>query len=341
MVRLYIPSKSKPSLSTVDSSHIHDVAELEKQKRPVLQLPQPHQNGNYYRYLSGNALEKTLSCQSFFLGQNVWVCKSKGAKKPQVPSKNAEHRVISLELPKSHHRYELFLRAIVIEIPEPKDRIRVQYPRGSTYLVQSQFLIPIVDTNYARNKVLPSLKCGASDSKALVLVYPETTLYRRACIVHTAPSEHFIEIGCAEGITCQRVYERSLQLTTEKERMVLGIDKSSFSIQIAQEKLVASPNLHFVMFDIFQRKEIDDPIAVDCEGNGFVRDILHRLQRSNVTEPPSLERGALVVAVDINGNRDLDPVLQCIHILMQRLAPRLIIVKSRSLHNAIVDSELR
>jgi hypothetical protein len=334
MVRLHIPSKSK-------SPHIDDVDELVKQERPVLQPPQPDWNGYFYRYLSGDALAQILSCQSFCLGQIVWVCKSKGAKKALISSENEEGRVQNLEPPKSQHRYELFLRATIIEIPQGTNRIRVQYPQGSTYLVQPQFLIPILDADYARNKVLPSLKCDATGSQAFVLVYPETSQYRRACILHTAPSEHFIEIGCAEGITCHRVYERSRHPMQEKQRIVLGMDKSSFSIQIAQKKYTSSPNLHFVTFDILQKKEHDDPIVDACEENDHVRDMLRRLQRRDLTEPPPPESCALVIAVDINGNRDLDPVLQCIRILMHRLAPRLIIVKSRSLRNALVDCELQ
>jgi hypothetical protein len=328
MVRLHIRPKSKPSLSTVDS----------ERRRPALPLPQPRWNGKAYRYVAGDALEHFLSCQPFFLGQNVWVCKSKGAKRAQISS-NFQGETIEDESPKSQHRYELFLRAVVIEISDEKSRIRVQYPQGSTYLVQPHFLIPILDEALVQKSTSQSFKYDANDSNSLVLVYPETSQYRRVCVLHTAPSEHFVEIGCAEGITCHRVLERSQYPTLAKERVVLGIDKSSFSIQIARKKY-ASRNLHFVTLDILRKKEgEDDPIQK--EDNSIVQDIVRRLQQKDPTEPSSTEQFAVVVAVDINGNRDLDPVLQCIDILMQRLAPRLIIVKSRSLHNVLKDCELR
>ena len=331
MGRLHISPKSKSFRSSVDASHIDDVTGLVPKGRPLLQLPQPYWKGMWYRYITGEALEQLLSCPSFYLGQNVWVCKSKGAKKSCQAELSASPKA------PSQHRHELFLRAIVMDIPEDKDRVRVKYPQGSTYLVQPQFLIPILDASYIRNSVATSLKCDASESEAMVLVYPETAQYRRACTVHTAPSEHFVEIGCAEGITCHRVYERSQYPTRSQDRIVLGIDKSSFSIQVAQTKYATSPNLHFVTFDILQSKEEVDSIVT--EKNTIIHNILHQLRRRDPTDPPS-EHRAMVVAVDINGNRDLDPVLQCIQILMERLTPRLIIVKSRSLHNALACSEI-
>ena len=48
-----------------------------------------------------------------------------------------------------------------------------------------------------------------------------------------------------------------------------------------------------------------------------------------------LDSSMMVVAIDINGNRDINPVKQCIQIVMDRLCPRLIIVKSRSLYHEI------
>ena len=39
--------------------------------------------------------------------------------------------------------------------------------------------------------------------------------------------------------------------------------------------------------------------------------------------------------MDINGNRELPAVLQCLQLIMDQIQPRLIIVKSRELHQLL------
>ena len=52
--------------------------------------------------------------------------------------------------------------------------------------------------------------------------------------------------------------------------------------------------------------------------------------------PVEGENERLVVAIDINGNRDLPAVIKCIQLVMA-WSPRLIVVKSRALHAKMVN----
>jgi hypothetical protein len=399
-MRLYTrPSQTKIRQQNCQSleEESNSVADSFNQ-REQLRLPQPTHNGTtncgsnkHYQYISGDTLEQIISAQSFFVGQNVWVCKSKGVKKSQqLPNDDDDgygappdvYDDGTLEEPDNkrlqQHRYELFLRAIIIEVDvqQGNDRIRVQYPKGSTYNVRSKFLLPIVDTLYMDQMVLPSLP----RSHSILLVYPETNLYRRACVLHTAVLEHFIEIGCAEGITCQRVYETSSNHHTNttvctngaepsSRRIILGIDKSASSIRIARNKYSrSSQHPYFVTGDVLTRHWNDDEYTgtTNVEYAAIVRDIMQRLLLVRTVDDNGDNRGtmnhtittnpwlhdddadvaddepttttstpSMVVAIDINGNRDIDPVLQCIHLVMNQLVPRLILVKSRSLYNQI------
>ena len=82
-------------------------------------------------------------------------------------------------------------------------------------------------------------------------------------------------------------------------RTQLGVDKSEESINGARERY---PNREFRLGDVFQ-----DDLGISFEG-------------------PS------VVAIDINGNRMLPAVLDCIQLALDKWAPRLIVVKSRELY---------
>lgn len=87
----------------------------------------------------------------------------------------------------------------------------------------------------------------------------------------------------------------------------IGVDKSEESIAIAKERY---PHRDFVLGDIFE-----DDLA------------------STLPQTPT------VVAIDINGNRMLPAVLQCIQVAMSKWAPRLIIVKSRELYATLVEEQ--
>merc|ERR1712232_195373 len=77
----------------------------------------------------------------------------------------------------------------------------------------------------------------------------------------------------------------------------LGIDKSEESIRIAKNRY---PTLDFLHGDIFKNLKV-------------------------VTSHP------LVVAIDINGNRELTAVPNCLQLVLDSWSPRLVIVKSREL----------
>jgi len=79
----------------------------------------------------------------------------------------------------------------------------------------------------------------------------------------------------------------------------LGVDKSEDSIRIARERY---PTRNFLLGDVFE-DELDISLG-----------------------SPS------VVAIDINGNRMLPAVLDCIQLALDNWSPRLIIVKSRELY---------
>jgi precorrin-6B methylase 2 len=137
----------------------------------------------------------------------------------------------------------------------------------------------------------------------LVLVMPETPQYRRACVVHTLPDEVFLEIGCDTGSTTERVYRNSSQ-------KVLGVDKSEVSLARAKKMY---PHLSFIRWDILENAD-DLPME------------LHNVDVN-------------VVAIDVNGNRELEAVLQCLQIALDKWKPRLVIVKSRTLHQRLHDQD--
>lgn len=196
---------------------------------------------------------------------------------------------------------ELFMRAKIIHTPEKDDKLvryQVQYPAGSTYWVRASLLHPILPLHHA------------------ILVWPETPQYRRCCVVQTWNDEHFWEIGCDFGVTTHRVWQANCTLPRDRKACIVGLDKSKESIQEAQRRWMNdinnvcpptnhSPGLYFLQHDILQ----DNTTT-----------ILKDFPTPNV------------VAIDINGNRELPAVLQCIQKVIRSYRPRLIIVKSRALY---------
>ncbi len=173
------------------------------------------------------------------------------------------------------------------------DRIMIQYPKGSTYRIRKEYLLPVLE-----------------DERQIV-VSPETDLYRRLCWVHTQKMDSFVEIGCDFGLTSGHVHV--------KQESKLGIDKSTTSIEIAKKNF---PQDRFLEVDVLENSEED------------MRDILetYKLRECDV-------EGGLVVAIDINGNRELEAVIQCLDRVLKLWKPRLVIVKSRSLYSKLVEME--
>ncbi|GAX20360.1 hypothetical protein FisN_9Hh072 [Fistulifera solaris] len=223
--------------------------------------------------------------EPFYPDQYVWVCKSKGLKKNHAKKK------ILAGAESCEQRMELFLLAQVVgyepfddkqeSSPSNLGRVRVRYPKGSTYACQPHRLIPV----YA-----------SSSPHTTIIVSPETSEYRRLCVIHTLQS--FLEIGCDYGVTVHRVH------TQGQIPLVWGMDKSVESIAIARQNYPALP---FYCFDVLEPTE-DWPSGIQPE----------------------------VVAIDINGNRELPAVQQCIQVVLERYHPRLIIVKSRALAQTLL-----
>lgn len=88
----------------------------------------------------------------------------------------------------------------------------------------------------------------------------------------------------------------------------LGIDKSEESIKIANTRY---PDQDFVLADIF-RDDLAEKI---------------------------IDKSPLVVSIDINGNRELPAVLDCLSFVLDSWSPRLILVKSRELHAKMTNEK--
>ena len=230
------------------------------------------------------------------------------------------------------------------------DRILVRYSKGSTYHVKRENLLP----------VLPA------STTPLVMVIPETRLYHRWTVVHTQANDAFCEIGCDVGILVQRVWKHS-----ERRQHVWGLDKGPEGIASAQERYpeMASqfrvwnvPLEAFAKDDDNKKEEGDTNVATETNddvtnaADATKEDeqqtvVSSRISTTNTnsTKPPlpmdlfpndivntddkaQSINSSLVVAIDINGNRELEAVRQCLQLVIQEWKPRLIIVKSRALY---------
>ena len=173
----------------------------------------------------------------------------------------------------NHSRKEFFIRARVISDDEEivaestttakaRDdrRILVRYSKGATYRVRAYNLIPVLEP-CVHNVYVDDDDSNSKDSSVaalppLVVIVPETNIYRRIAKVHTTPDDSFMEIGCDYGITCDKIYnslvdagdvpkvwpvvdektnDQALNVDTDRVSC-LGIDKSKVSIDIANER---------------------------------------------------------------------------------------------------------
>mmetsp|Transcript_60026 Transcript_60026/g.72136 ORF Transcript_60026/g.72136 Transcript_60026/m.72136 type:complete len:346 (-) Transcript_60026:495-1532(-) len=305
---------------------------------PSSELPQPHSPELPYTYLRyEDVVSHYFDKQSPLAADTlVWVLTSKGPNKPP----------------------DLFNRARVVGDAEEGGRIVVRYPKGSTYRVRRCNLIPV-------------LEAGVTTTDRIVLVTPETPSYRKLCVVHTNVHETFLEIGCDFGPCVDRVRraltevavpKRSTDAEKEKETDVvvdastnttnhtpestpippaetttqriscLGIDKSPTSLEIARKKY---PQTYFSLED-----------AITEDGVQQLRTLCRDTLVHSDSNGRNASLGPNVVAVDINGNRELPAVLACltqiirpkkdtVHLGVDWELPRLIIVKSRSLYQAM------
>ena len=240
-------------------------------------------------------------------------------------------------------RKEFYRRArVVSDDDEVKDsagrgdrRVLVRYEKGSTYRVHAYNLLPVLEPCLHESSSIPPL----------VVLVPETNVYRRVARVHTTPDDSFLEVGCDYGITVDKI-QKSLadagdvprvwpapedggvgddsssggagtQPGSGRRSSCLGVDRSQESIDIANERY---PDCLFSLVNVLRPDEMSSLRAL-CE-------------KSLVNSSPS------VVCVDVNGNREIDGVLDVLRMVVDerwRRQPRLIIVKSRFLYWEVKD----
>ncbi len=231
---------------------------------------------------------------------------------------------------------EFFLRARVISDDEvvndesseqerSKRRVLVRYSKGATYKVRAYNLLSVLEPSVHKDALPP-----------LVVVTPETHIYRRIAKVHTTPEDSFMEIGCDYGITVDKIQtsieeagdvpkewpcETNNAATIDEKKeddgtcarvSCVGVDRSIESIDIANERY---PKCKFLLANVMSKDEMAT-LRNTCEST---------LQG----EAPS------IICVDINGNREIEGVLRCVQMLMNekwKRQPRMIIVKSRFLY---------
>ena len=230
---------------------------------------------------------------------------------------------------------EFFLRARVISDDEvvtdetseqerSKRRVLVRYSKGATYRVRAYNLLSVLEPSVHKDALPP-----------LVVVTPETHIYRRIAKVHTTPEDSFMEIGCDYGITVDKIQtsieeagdvpkewprETGIEITLDEKKedegasrvTCIGVDRSQESIDIANERY---PKCKFLLVNVLVSEEMA-ALRSTCES------CLHG-------DAPS------VICVDINGNREIDGVLRCVQMIMNekwKRQPRMIIVKSRFLY---------
>lgn len=278
-----------------------------------LSLPQPRRDrNNAYNYVLYEDIADNFFPSRLEPGTLCWVLKSKGLQSKQDNETFTQ-------------RSELFLRARVVRDDQEDDlvptrRILVRYPKGSTYQVKRSNLIPVLE---------PLTK----NDLPVVLIMAETPDYRRAAVVHTCLGDSFLEIGCDYGACVNRVQRalhdvRSVPQNPQDEPMnlppadvgrvwCLGVDKSTESIDIATKQFP------------FCKFSVEDALTSD----GIAK---LQVLCSSVLQT----RNPSVVAIDINGNREIPAVLQCVDNVMNPPSeewglPRLILVKSRLLHSAL------
>lgn len=320
-------------------------------------LPQPADASHRYTYVTAEDVAgRYFNSPSLEKDQLVWVLTSQGKrKKKQSSARSKEHdqrcdadasNANGDEDSSSGIRTELFLRARVVSQDAASDdepRVLVRYPKGSTYHVRKSFLLPVLEP-------------GVVTSDRLVLVVPETPEYRRASVVHTCVGESFLEIGSDYGISVDRVRKAlsevgavplvatatgdASQTVAAKEEdknddgsgtnrvACLGVDKSPESIEIAMKR--------------YQDTTFSTEDALTDEGTAKMRALC---KQKLVGGYPN------VVAIDINGNRLLDHVVECVERVMNPGddvvlgrdwdLPRLIIVKSRFLHEEVKRQQSR
>jgi hypothetical protein len=259
---------------------------------------------NGYRYVAGDALQLPVTV----VGRPVWVSLSGGANGAVGKKKLFRRAVVQ----------QVVVDDVKEEGGDDEDhlhRVRVEYASGSTYKVRPSLLEGILSAEVqCTMKNQQDSGCHDQNNKH-VLLYRETDAYRRACVIHCGIAEDFLEIGCAEGITCEKIRQTTGGVdgddpTRRRSRPPVGIDKSATCIDEARKRY---PECEFVQADIFAAED-------NCsKSDGFCWRAF----------------APTVVAIDINGTRELEAVLSSIDLVIRHWQPRLVLVKSRALYHAV------
>lgn len=184
-------------------------------------------------------------------------------------------------------------------------RVLEDCPSSVDHRVHVQY--PLGSTYHVRGNFVERVLNPEHYKDRLVVVVPETFDYRKLCVLHTLPDEDFLEIGSDLGKNVHRVHEAG-DSRSSAGRRVIGIDKSDYSIAESRKNF---PGLCFIEWDVMMKEKPNE-----LEGCKFD-----------------------VIAIDINGNRELPAVLECLDAVwnLHGWDPRLVIVKSRSLHALLVE----
>ena len=273
----------------------------------------------YSTYLGADEKSAAGDTTDIPIGSLVWVLRSKGRRKRR---EKEEINVGDDIATTSRQRLELFSRARVIANPSAVTRngsddvdhttpteamsraeescVWVQYPKGSTYHVKRTHICRVLDKD---------------DDQRSILVWPETDVYRKSCLMHTLPAnEAFIEIGCDHGPTVDRVAS-----ALQDPSLALGIDMADDSIASARQRY---PQYTFLQWDCLASSDNTVVLPVTLQT------LLDRPDCASYN-----------IAIDIGGNRPLPAVLMCLQRLLTdvRLSPRIVFVKSRELYHALLE----
>ena len=179
-----------------------------------------------------------------------------------------------------------------------------------------------------------------------ILVTGKINEYRAAISTYALPTDVILEVGCAEGLTTQRLAVRC--------RIAIGIDQNSNLISKGQARLVASStskinprdgstpdwsNLHLFAGDAFDLQTVtrivDKALGPTSKGDDGVGEMKQKGSSSS-------SHGGKInkIWLDISGSRKLDAVVSLIRSLEGLLQPDLIVVKSHHLKNLVLRSHL-
>ncbi|GMI36261.1 hypothetical protein TeGR_g2699 [Tetraparma gracilis] len=235
--------------------------------------------------------------------------------------------------------------------PDPDRRVEVRYSRGSRFSVRRRMLAPVLEPGMGEpgmGEWEPLFELPGGDTgfwvrpeepprrpPVLVLVSNETDLYRSLLCVHTTASDRFLEVGSDLGF-CTAAVHRSLsspqpgRAPESKLPAPLPLGRPAvLGVDISEESLAASrasfPHVPFANVNALA----EDGLAA-----------LPALFEEHLGGAPT------VVAVDINGTREVKAVRACVAAAVGGWGgrfppPRLVVVKARSLHRELAGGDGR